>query len=174
MGSQGTPPVTRDQAEISRLSSAAQELKEQLRAERAQRDDLTVQLHNQHPRKILKRKLHSALGFVQRMTPAPVRAFFRPGYLRFYRRVFPHGLREFGSADLVRSREKNILSPVPKTESPYRAYGFSLGAGAGCRVRMLPHLSGRSSALCCLYGTSPSFSGSPSGVCWTSPMSESS
>ena len=117
MGSQGTPPVTRDQAEISRLSSEAQELKEQLRAERAQRDDLTVQLHNQHPRKILKRKLYAALGFVQRMTPAPVRDFFRPAYLRFYRRVFPHGLREFGSADLVRSREKNIPSPVPKTEN---------------------------------------------------------
>ena len=117
MGSHGTPPVTRDQAEISRLSSEAQELKEQLRAERAQRDDLTVQLHNQHPRKILKRKLHSALGFVQRMMPAPVRDFFRPAYLRFYRRVFPHGLREFGSADLVRSREKNIPSPVPKTEN---------------------------------------------------------
>ncbi len=109
--------MTREQAEISRLSTEAYELKKRLRAERTQRDELTVQLHNQQPRRIFKRKLHSALDFVQRLTPTPVRNLFRPLYVRFYRRVFPHGSREFGSADLLKSREK-VTSPAAETSNP--------------------------------------------------------
>ena len=115
--------MTREQTEISRLTTEAYELKEQLRAERTLRDELTVLLHNQQPRRILKRKLHSALDFVQRITPAPVRDLFRPSYLRLYRRVFPHGSREFGSADLIKSRESTIAPPVARTSKPAEGTG---------------------------------------------------
>lgn len=122
--------MTREQREISRLTTEAYELKEQLRAERTQRDELTVLLGNQQPRRILKRKLHSALDFVQRITPAPVRDLFRPSYLRFYRRVFPHGSREFGSADLIKSRESANAPPVARAPKPAETTGSPSGSRA--------------------------------------------
>ena len=95
-------PVTHQQSQTSRLYDEVRELHKHLRASQARCDELSIQLHNKQPGRIFKRRLHAILDLVQGITPESIRACVRTPYLRVYRRIFPHGSREFGSADLVR------------------------------------------------------------------------
>ena len=106
-------PVTYEQSHTSRLYEEVRELREQLRAVQAKCDELSIELHNRRTGRLVKRKLHAILDLVQRITPTGVRARVRKGYLPVYHQVFPHGSREFGSADLVKGREKDT-SPSEK------------------------------------------------------------
>ena len=110
MAQHRTEPVTHQQLQTSRLTEEVRELREQLRASQAKCDELSIQLHNKQPGRIVRRKLHAVLDLVQRITPEGVRARFRPVYRRVYRRLFPHGAREFGSADLVKLGEKKQVA----------------------------------------------------------------
>ena len=95
-------PVTHQQSQTSRLYDEVRELRKHLRASQTRCDELSIQLHNKQPGRIFKRRLHAILDLVQGITPESIRACLRTPYLRVYRRIFPHGSREFGSADLVR------------------------------------------------------------------------
>ena len=139
MAQHRTEPVTHQQSQTSRLLEQVRELREQLRASQSKCDELSIQLHNKQPGRIVRRKLHAVLDLVQRITPEGVRARFRPVYRRVYRRLFPHGAREFGSADLVKLGEKN----KSRSETPGKSGGgtprVSGSAGAGLtRLRCYP------------------------------------
>jgi len=47
----------------------------------------------------LRRSLHGVLDAVQALTPEAARAAVRPAYLKFYRRLFPQGKREFDAGE---------------------------------------------------------------------------
>ena len=139
MAQHRTEPVTHQQSQTSRLLEQVRELREQLRASQSKCDELSIQLHNKQPGRIVRRKLHAVLDLVQRITPEGVRACFRPVYRRVYRRLFPHGAREFESADLVKLGEKN----KSRSETPGKSGGgtprVSGSAGAGLtRLRCYP------------------------------------
>ena len=132
-------PVTYQQSQTSRLYEEVRELQEQLRAVQAKCDELSIELHNRRTGHIVRRKLHAVLDLVQRITPEGVRARFRLAYLRVYRRLFPHGAREFGSADLVKLGEKNKSRSETLERSGADSPGISGSAGTGlARLQCYP------------------------------------
>ena len=123
--------MNHQQSQTSRLTEEVRELREQLRAAQAKCDELSIELHNRRTGRIVKRKLHAVLDLVQRITPEGVRARFRKVYLPVYQRVFPHGSREFGSADLAKLGEKNKSRSETFKRSGAGSPGISGSAGAG-------------------------------------------
>ncbi len=87
------------------LTEELRTARERLRAAERARDEWVVRFYNSRPRALVRRTVHAVLDFAKSLTPVAVRLRYRDLYLRCYHRLFPHGYREFQSADLlVRSR----------------------------------------------------------------------
>ena len=70
------------------------------------------------PRTLIRRAIHGVLDFAKAATPLGLRLRYRARYLRWYQRFFPHGFREFESADLVLPlRETVLVNPVDRGPS---------------------------------------------------------
>lgn len=83
------------------LTEALRAARERLRAAERARDEWIVRFYNSQPRALVRRSVHAVLDFAKSLTPLTVRLRYRDFYLRWYRRLYPYGYREFQSADLI-------------------------------------------------------------------------
>ncbi len=124
-----------------RAQALAEELRtarERLHAAERARDEWVVRFYNSRPRALVRRSVHAVLDFAKSLTPVAVRLRYRDRYVRYYSHLFPHGYREFQSADLLARSRDAPSNDVSAVESGNRDQSDTAASARGLFIPTHP------------------------------------